>query len=372
MASQKHLDILKHGVEVWNQWREKRPEIQPDLSSTNLDRAKLSEINLSGAQLKESTFREADLSWADLSRTNLHYADLNRANLSKADLHEAALIGANLNDADLSGANLNWAVLIGARLERANLKATFLSRADLTGANLRRADLSGANLITAILVQTNLREANLTGCFVHGISVWSVQLKDTIQSDLLITFPGEPVITVDNLEIAQFIYLLLNNERVRQVIDTITSKLVLILGRFTTERKAILDALRDELRKRNYTPVLFDFEKPANRDITETVSTLAHLARFVIADITEPKSLPQELSHIVPFLPSVPIVPLLHVSEREYGMYEHFTSYPWVQPIYQYRDLDELLDSIQAHVIDPAEKTVRELAIEKAKRLEIP
>jgi hypothetical protein len=31
------------------------------------------------------------------------------------------------------------------------------------------------------------------------------------------------------------------------VIDTITSKAVLILGRFTDERKAVLDALREEL-----------------------------------------------------------------------------------------------------------------------------
>ena len=44
---------------------------------------------------------------------------------------------------------------------------------------------------------------------------------------------------VDDLEVAQFIYLLLNNQNVRQVIDTITSKIVLILGRFTPERKAV-------------------------------------------------------------------------------------------------------------------------------------
>ena len=35
-------------------------------------------------------------------------------------------------------------------------------------------------------------------------------------------------------------------------------KTVLILGRFTAERKAVLDALRDELRKRNYLPILFE------------------------------------------------------------------------------------------------------------------
>jgi predicted AAA+ superfamily ATPase len=85
---------------------------------------------------------------------------------------------------------------------------------------------------------------------------------------------------VDNLEVALFIYLLLNNERIRQVIDTITSKAVLMLGRFTSDRKAVLDAIRDELRQRGYLPILFDFEKPAGRDLTESISTLAHMARF--------------------------------------------------------------------------------------------
>ena len=43
----------------------------------------------------------------------------------------------------------------------------------------------------------------------------------------------EPKVTVDNIEVAQFIYLLLHNGKIRDVIDTVTSKAVLILGRFT-------------------------------------------------------------------------------------------------------------------------------------------
>jgi len=92
------------------------------------------------------------------------------------------------------------------------------------------------------------------------------------QDDLIVTPQDEPVITVDNLEVAQFIYLLSKNEKIRDVIDTITSKIVLILGRFTPERKQILDSLRKELRNRGYSPVLFDFEKPASRDLMETVN----------------------------------------------------------------------------------------------------
>src|SRR5438128_10364900 len=100
-----------------------------------------------------------------------------------------------------------------------------------------------------------------------------------------------------------------------------------------------------------------------HRIIDKQASSLKlRMSRFVIADITDAKSIPQELSHIVPFLPSVPIVPLLEVTEREYGMFEHFPRYPWVLPIYRYPDVDKLLHSIQEHIIDPAEKKARELA----------
>jgi hypothetical protein len=74
------------------------------------------------------------------------------------------------------------------------------------------------------------------------------------------------------------------------VIETITSKVVLILGRFTSERKPILAAIRVELRKRDYLPILFDFQKPDSKDLTGTVTTLAGTARFIIADLTDPSS----------------------------------------------------------------------------------
>lgn len=101
--------------------------------------------------------------------------------------------------------------------------------------NLRNANLSGA-----IVVEANLENAVLSGCSIYGIAAWDVQLQGAEQLNLTITPKGQPIITVDNLKIAQFIYLLLNNAEIRDVIDTITSKVVLILGRFTPERKPFL------------------------------------------------------------------------------------------------------------------------------------
>jgi len=139
---------------------------------------------------------------------------------------------------------------------------------------------------------------------------------------------------------------------------------VLILGRFTPERKAVLGAIREELRKLDYIAVMFDFDRPSSRDFTETVSILAHLARFILADITDAKSIPQELQAIVPTL-SVPAQPLLEGSAEEYGMFSDFRKYPWVMETYRYRDLNDLLSSLSEKVIAPAEAKARELLKEK-------
>jgi uncharacterized protein YjbI with pentapeptide repeats len=362
MADQSHLDILAQGVEVWNSWRERNLSIEPDLSRANLSATDLYEADLSGADLSGADLSGADLAEALLLKANLFNADLSGADLSVANLYEATLPWANLSGADLSGANFSGANLSGANLSGANLSGANLSQAALSWADLSGADLTYANLIRSVLVKTNLTGTTLTGCSVYGISAWSLKVEGAKQQNLNISDDGEPTITVDNLEVAQFIYLLLNNERIRQVIDTITSKVVLILGRFTSERKVVLDAIRDSLRQHDYLPVLFDFDEPTGRDLTETISTLAHMARFIIADLTEAKSIPQELQAIVPNLPSVPVQPLVLATDHEYGMFEHFKRYPWVLEVYRYEDTHEVLASLEAKVISPAEAKARELS----------
>jgi hypothetical protein len=326
-----------------------------NLSGANLSGASLSEANLSGMDL-----RGANLSGANLDRAHLGGVDLRGANLSGVDLREVDLHGAKLSGVDLRGANLS-----GANLDRANLSGANLDRANLTKANLADASLARANLQAALLLETNFEGANLTECSVYGVSAWNVNLTEADQTDLVITRRNEPVITVDDLEVAQFIYLLLHNEKIRQVIDTITSKAVLILGRFTPERKAVLDAMREELRQRNYLPILFDFEAPGSRDFTETISILAHMARFIIADLTEPSSLPKELEAIVPTL-AVPVQPVLEGTTRPYSMFPDYWKYHWVLTAHRYESLEGLIASLGDRVIVPAEAKVQ--ALEEARK----
>ena len=232
------------------------------------------------------------------------------------------------------------------------------------------ATLDDVCLEFATLVESNLCGAKLRGCEVYGTSVWSVKVSPaTTQSGLRITRENEPAITVDDLEVAQFVYLLLSNAKIRNVVNTVGKKAVLILGRFTPERKATLDALREELRKRDMVPILFDFDKPEQRDLTETVSTLAHLARFVIADVTDAKSIPQERQRIVPSLPSLPVQPIILDSQHEYGMFKHFAGYLSVLPPYRYTNAEQLLASLGEKVIGPAIRRADEIA-ERRKEFE--
>jgi hypothetical protein len=101
--------------------------------------------------------------------------------------------------------------------------------------------------------KTGLTAADLTRCRIYGISAWDVKVSEgTKQLDLVITDDREAEVTVDNIEVAQFVYLLLHNQKIRDVIDTVGRKSVLLLGRFTEGRIAVLERLREELRKRGH------------------------------------------------------------------------------------------------------------------------
>ena len=178
------------------------------------------------------------------------------------------------------------------------------------------------------MIRTNLENADITGCRIYGISVWNIKLKNTKQTNLVITPKDEPAITVDNLELAQFIYLLLKYEKLRDVLNTITKRGVLLLGRFGDGGLELLQAIADKLRENNYLPIIFDFDRPDNRDYTETVKTLVGLSRFVIVELSGP-SVPQELYATVPHF-RIPFVPILKKGSKNYSMFTDLLKYQWV------------------------------------------
>jgi uncharacterized protein YjbI with pentapeptide repeats len=239
MADPEHVEILKEGVEVWNKWREKNPDIEPDLSEADLEglildglnnnnlemydydengrkvfsgfedniaqkldfrKVKLKESFLSGAKLRKADLREADLREAYLNGTILRRANLIRANLFGADLNGVDLRDANLTRANLSFTRLNEATLektnfttanlsnaiivdsnlIDSELYGANLCEANLFGSDLSRAKLSRAKLNNTNMKYSKLVQAEFTRANLTGAYLYGTSRDNWIIKNVI------------------------------------------------------------------------------------------------------------------------------------------------------------------------------------------------
>ena len=222
-------------------------------------------------------------------------------------------------------------------------------------------DLSRADLEAATLVDVDLTGADLSGCRVYGMSAWGLTLDGVKQQEnLIITPKNEPEIRVEDLEVAQFIYLLLNREKIRNVIDTVSRRGVLLLGRFGDGGLAILQALAEWLRtpeNGGYLPLLFDFPRPESKTYTETVRTLVGLARFVIVDLSGP-SVPQEITATVD-LYEIPFVPILQETREDWSMFRDFlVKERVVKPIVRFTDEIHLRKLLAEKVIAPAEKLI--------------
>jgi hypothetical protein len=85
------------------------------------------------------------------------------------------------------------------------------------------------------------------------------------------------------------------------------------------------------------------------------------MARFVIADISDAKSVLQELRAIVPDNPSVPVQSIVVAAQDELGMFDFFEAYPWFLKIYRYSNPAQLLVDLEDRVIGPLETEVAKL-----------
>jgi hypothetical protein len=164
--------------------------------------------------------------------------------------------------------------------------------------------------------------------------------------------------------------LLLHNEKIRDVIDTVGRKGVLLLGRFTEGRIDVLERLREELRRRGYLPIVFNFDKPETKDFTETVRLLAGLSHFVIADVTNPKSAPLELQATVPEI-MVPFRPIIEEGEEPFSMLQDLwiKHRDWVFEPIHYSSLETLVEALDEKIIRPAEIRFAELLARKAEKM---
>ena len=379
------LALLQQGrMEEWISWKKENPKAEIAgvvLHKADLRGWPLTEVRLPGADLREADLRGAYLDGADLTEANLSSANLDSAHLTNATLTGASLNGSFLRKTDFTGAHLERVRFPKAWFYETVFRDAWLQGANLSDVNLQRVDFTGAKLFDANLNKANFLEAKLCGAFldrahlekarffdvdfdgariqdayVYGVAVWGSRNADKAkQCNLMVTPSNEIDLRVDDLETAQFVYLIVSNEKIRQVIDVMTMKAVLILGRFTPDCMEVLESVKQELRKDQYIPILFDFTPSSGRGLHETIQILAGLACFAIADLTSAKSVIGELGLIVRAFPSLPVQPIIHAGSVAYSMLEDLRKdHPWLRPEFSYRDRDHLLQNLREQVIEPA------------------
>ena len=136
-SDSKHVEALRRGPRLWNQWRAQNPSLTPNLTGIALTVAERQMGPISGGPI--------NFSFARLRHASLRFATLTAANLEMADLSDADLSDARLDGANLSGADLSEALL---------------DRADFARAKFGGVNLSGASLLAARnLTQDQIDEA---------------------------------------------------------------------------------------------------------------------------------------------------------------------------------------------------------------------
>ncbi len=166
-TNEPHIEILKQGVDVWNQWRERNFTVEP-----NLARANLSGLLLIGA---------------DLRKTNLTKANLTETNLSEANLTRANLTGATLTRANLVDSNLTGAILQNTDVSKALIGGTTFSGNDLSGVK----GLSSVRHIgpSNVSIDTLYTSGKLSAVFLRGCG-----LPESIISNLPVLISSESAI----------------------------------------------------------------------------------------------------------------------------------------------------------------------------------
>ena len=178
-------------------------------------------------------------------------------------------------------------------------------------------------------------------------------MQEGITKNLIINdqYSNDPIITIDDIELAQFIYLILNNKKISNLITTLRTKTILILGPFDSESKLILDKIKELLPKHNLIPIIFDFKPSKKQDLIETVRTLALLSNFVIVDLSIPAGQLHELASIVRST-YIPFVTIASEDSKQSVMLNEFRHHYWYRDKYfayspekAYKEIPELFES---------------------------
>jgi uncharacterized protein YjbI with pentapeptide repeats len=342
--------ILMQGAAVWNAWRSQNPAPVTFSSPHWYDCP-----GPGGMQLKGKN--RLDFSGMNLSGTSMY-----RAFAEGLDLRNAVFEGSHFEEGDFSRADFRGATF----------RSTMFNKTILTGANLDGATFVNCNLNRVNLVGASFRVKEITETVVYGIAAWDLVTSDEMkQSKLVIekTYEfysnliqhGTIPMMVDDIELAQFIHYLNDHKKMRDTLNILNDKGVLLLGRFKDGGLERLYSIREWLQSKGYMAMIFDFARPDNLSLTETVVTMAGLSKFIFVDLSG-ASVPAELQAVLSQVKK----PVLAFGDP-YALFPDLADRTWVRTIEG--DDTNLLRGLEANLSE-MEKLHAERIVQLARRYE--
>ncbi len=348
--TQDHEQLILQGADGWNKWQEENKSPVHFAKPFWYDSR-----NSEGMQVK-------GLNKLDFSGIHLTNASIYHAFAEGLNFRRARIVGCHFEEGDFSRTDFSGTTFIDTKFNKTIFTDSVFAGSVFPNCNLNRVNLANANFCVEAIIET----------VVYGVSAWDLKTNDEMkQSNLIIerTYDlysdiiarGQIPHMVDDIEMAQFVYYLSSHKKMRNMINILNSKGVLLLGRFKEGGLERLYKLRDWLKAQNYTPMIFDFDRPTNLDYTETVITMAGLSKFILADLSG-GSVPQELHAIMTNFRK-PVI--AYAQNGVYSMFKDLKrKNPYVFEL-EYTDDQELLSKM-ANILKDAEHShvqiVQELA----------
>ncbi|HKB13115.1 MAG TPA: pentapeptide repeat-containing protein [Vicinamibacterales bacterium] len=315
---------------------------------------------------------EASFCGADFRGASFEFADLVDSYCIGSDFREALFVHGTLSEVDFSRSNLRHAqfhscTALDADFSGADLRGAEISFSNVSASSFTAAKLQGASLAGTQIVDCSFDGANLTGARVFGVTPWNVDLAGATQRDLVITPAGAARVTVDDLELAQFVHLMLDNRNLRRMIDTMTARAALVVGAFGTVRADRLAVLQQAIRARGCVPLTIDVTRQVGPDLVSQTTLLARLARFVVADFTAAPQIVQLLEAFVPEV-AAPVLTLDSSAARKRVTYADGWKYAWYLGTTPYRDTKQLARLVNGKWLDAAGRRHAELQARRKPR----
>ena len=126
-----------------------------------------------------------------------------------------------------------------------------------------------------------------------------------------------------------------------------------------------ISKLKKAVRNGNLSPIVMDFDCPTTLDLIEAIILLSFLSKFIIVDLTNPKSVPAELQAILSTL-MIPVVPIIRQNRKPHSSFSFASKFKWVLPILEYEKIEDIEQAFEEAILGPATKMYNEIcAIKK-------